>query len=234
MTICGFLEPPLRKRINDFLIFDFEKDKKYIINFAIEKCIYCTKQKSMPNSIINNNQNKYGTRISRFIAMFVVISIIFNLFGYIFLYFGMQNFIKKEIRNYISNNAILSELEQIIVPIYYLTSSTSDFQLLEEDEFKYQGKMYDVVKTENNGSYITFYCINDKKEEELNNNIVKDFSNNIKDIIIKSIKVFSPDLIYIIQNKFINLIVSDFIHHSNNFYLLNGFFNIIIPPPRIY
>ena len=41
----------------------------------------------------------------------------------------------------------------------------------DEDEFTYQGKMYDVISTEKSKGYITFKCYTDNKETELTANL---------------------------------------------------------------
>ncbi|MEI6312005.1 MAG: hypothetical protein WCP57_07090 [Bacteroidota bacterium] len=62
--------------------------------------------------------------------------------------------------------------------------SPKDLSLLhwnEEDEFEYQGKMYDLVyKKQSNDSSIIYYCIDDKKEETLIANLDELVENQMK------------------------------------------------------
>jgi len=46
-------------------------------------------------------------------------------------------------------------------------TSSSEFKFGEENEFLYNGKLYDVVRQKTDGVKIIFYCINDTNEEKL-------------------------------------------------------------------
>jgi hypothetical protein len=48
-----------------------------------------------------------------------------------------------------------------------LQSGKIRIQWIEDDEFRYQNKMYDVVSKETYADYVKFYCIEDEKESLL-------------------------------------------------------------------
>jgi hypothetical protein len=64
-----------------------------------------------------------------------------------------------------------------------ITENKIDFKWIHSREFKYNGEMYDVVKKEENDKQLFLYCINDKKEEKLEEEFAKkveDSSANTK------------------------------------------------------
>ena len=48
-----------------------------------------------------------------------------------------------------------------------------DFKWIHSREFIYNGEMYDIVKKEENDKQLFLYCINDKKEEKLEEEFAK-------------------------------------------------------------
>ncbi len=76
----------------------------------------------------------------------------------------LQQRTRSEIKQQIRNNIKTSELTLIRVPLSDLSSL---HWVKENKEFRKEGELYDVVRTEVNEKFITYYCINDKKEESL-------------------------------------------------------------------
>jgi hypothetical protein len=48
-----------------------------------------------------------------------------------------------------------------------IQSENSAFKWMEENEFRYKGKMFDVISSEKQGNVNIFCCLNDKNEESL-------------------------------------------------------------------
>jgi hypothetical protein len=182
------------------------------------------------NSHIKQNHKKW---LKSLLSVIIALSILLNSFGYLFILFSLKELVKKDMREYIRNNTDIKELEKISIPLKIIDSYSHEFRLLEDDEFVYQGRMYDVVKAEKNESQITFYCINDKKEENVNQRIEKNVTGNIKDIIIKSIKIFSPYFLNNIQFNVLIIIGLHILQHADYDNILKGFPRINIPPPRL-
>jgi hypothetical protein len=59
-----------------------------------------------------------------------------------------------------------------------ITENKIDFKWIHSREFKYNGEMYDVVKKEENDKQFFLYCINDKKEEKLEEEFAKKVQDN--------------------------------------------------------
>jgi len=63
---------------------------------------------------------------------------------------------------------------------------TNDYRMLDEKEIIYKDKIYDIVKVEKDSGSISFYCIEDKKEEALDDLIGKKEDSNSKDNSLES------------------------------------------------
>ena len=115
----------------------------------------------------------------------------------------MQYSIRQEMKSYISKNNYEKELETVVIPDIQIASLSSEFKYLNEKEFTYKGKLYDIVKTKDDGRNKIFYCINDTNEERLfavlsehikrNTDQTAPFKNKTEQIIINIIKEALPE-----------------------------------------
>ncbi|HEY9115043.1 MAG TPA: hypothetical protein VIN10_10085 [Bacteroidales bacterium] len=98
--------------------------------------------------------------------------------------------IKKEIKEQIVSGLPDHELRIFKIPIGEKDFSSLGIKWVEENEFIFEGKMYDVVKVKNVNNEKWFYCFEDHKEsalvDKLNklqnglaNNPIKKNSNNL-------------------------------------------------------
>lgn len=85
--------------------------------------------------------------------------------------------IKNEIRAQIHSGYLNPQLTSV------LTFEKSELNKLEffdgGKEFRYNGNMYDVAKTTETETMITYYCINDSKEMQLFANLDKHIKNHV-------------------------------------------------------
>jgi hypothetical protein len=106
------------------------------------------------------------TALKKIVAISLLLVIFINQLGYYFLHSLQQYQVRKEIKHALLANIPESELEVI----------SSNNQLdWEEDgkEFYYQGRMYDVVSMKVLHGKTFYYCINDTKEKQLLDHLVK-------------------------------------------------------------
>jgi len=90
--------------------------------------------------------------------------ILFNLFGYYFIFKCDQIHVKNEMKGLIRNGSFGCHYEEITI----LNPATDrDFKMLDKGEISYRGKLYDVISTRTSGASVIFRCINDTKEEQL-------------------------------------------------------------------
>jgi hypothetical protein len=172
-------------------------------------------------------------KFAGFISFVIFLSILFNTCGTAFLFVLIQYRLKKEIREYIAEKISLDVFERIEIPITSIDVQGDNFQFTEDDEFMFNGNMYDIVRTESTDSSKIFYCVNDDSEENLLGSLENCISNNFKGDYFKLIKFFLPDFLFTKQFNKIAFLLNT---HSNDIFyqsfLLKGYLSIFEPPPK--
>ena len=112
----------------------------------------------------------------------------------------MQNQAKKEIESEISSGIIQDGLAAITIN----KSDNSEIVWTEsEKEMQYKGNLYDVVKSTETETTITFYCIDDKKETTLFANLDNHIQTNViankpvsnsKKMVEQVVKLYFPTI----------------------------------------
>ncbi|MFA4851576.1 MAG: hypothetical protein WC599_03565 [Bacteroidales bacterium] len=100
-------------------------------------------------------------------SILLLILFLFNVSGYFVVFKLMRYNARKEMKAYIKQNLRDDEMEIVVVPNSEIGASGSGFRFVEENEFIYNDKLYDIVKKKTDGNNTIFYCINDKQEEKL-------------------------------------------------------------------
>lgn len=97
---------------------------------------------------------------------YLLLSLIFlQSFGYLAV-FDLQRYqIRKDIKHRIKNG--VPEGELILFKMPTDPEKRQDFRFVEAHEFRYKGGMYDVVRQENHGEQIWYYCVSDEMEAQL-------------------------------------------------------------------
>jgi hypothetical protein len=90
--------------------------------------------------------------------------ILFNLFGYYFVFKCDQMQVKNEMKAMMQSSAYRSHYEEISI---LNPSADRNFKMIDKDEFRYHGMLYDIISTRISGKTVIFRCINDTKEEQL-------------------------------------------------------------------
>ncbi|MBN8696880.1 MAG: hypothetical protein J0L87_10130 [Bacteroidetes bacterium] len=98
------------------------------------------------------------------ISFFLLTIFLFNIAGYVIVFKISQNLIRKEIKREIKMKLNESELQKIV----FNKNELSTINWLKIDkEFIYDSELFDIVKTTETATTITYYCINDKQEKQL-------------------------------------------------------------------
>ncbi|MCX6244339.1 MAG: hypothetical protein NTU98_06485 [Bacteroidetes bacterium] len=90
--------------------------------------------------------------------------ILFNLCGYFFVFQCEQLRVKNEMKGLIRNGFFRNEYEEITISD---PAGNRDLTILDKNEIRYRGKLYDIVSSKVSGNSVTYICINDTKEEKL-------------------------------------------------------------------
>lgn len=114
-----------------------------------------------------------------------------------------------------------------------------DFLWIKENEFRYKGEMYDVVRFEINNKSAAFHCIHDFKESRLFANLdeyLSDYLNKNPEKKNQAVKILdSISLLYTISNSYeIVNYPSDYrkLEIQYNPSILYGYYPTIIHPPQ--
>ena len=96
-------------------------------------------------------------------AVFILLLLfLYNTTCYYLVFEVMKNRIRREMQE---------KMEKGGSPLVILELRTegigSEYQRVDKKEIRYQGRMYDVIKEVRTGGITIFYCIHDKKEENL-------------------------------------------------------------------
>lgn len=175
--------------------------------------------------------------MKKILSIFLLSVFLFDLFGYFPLFKIAQYKIQKEVKKLLKGS--IPENEQVVITVLSKKINNLDWEK-EGKEFRYNGTMYDVIKTETKGKFVYYHCINDKQETQLFvhlEDLVNQQMNNDKSPIGKTAKniakmfsafkyihssgfIFTPNYSYISKNFF----YSTFFHPV--------FLEVFIPPPE--
>ena len=100
--------------------------------------------------------------MKRIFAFALLILFLFNTIGYYFIFEIYKYRVKKEIQNAMHPGSVSVTILKIVD-----IQQDPQFQRVEKKEFRYKGALYDVIKEVRTGRTTIFYCIHDKKEEDL-------------------------------------------------------------------
>jgi len=87
--------------------------------------------------------------------------------GYLLIFKIQQYQIRKEIKQRIKAGVPENELVLLKIPRALEEKPNPVFQRIHEREFRYEGKMYDIVRREIHGDTTWYYCVSDEKETVL-------------------------------------------------------------------
>ncbi|MGD0711508.1 MAG: hypothetical protein ABR968_10065 [Bacteroidales bacterium] len=177
--------------------------------------------------------------MKKILSVFLLLIFLFNLAGYFIVFKIMQCSVQQEMKNYLEKNTSNKETETIVIPDSEITSPSSRIKFTDDDEFIYNGKMYDIISRKTEKGFTIFYCMNDKQEEQLYSALKDHIMHNsdqnlpLKDksnLIIKNIiKEALPD-----GNAHLQTFSSkNIIYYSSyNSATHQSFISVITPPPK--
>jgi hypothetical protein len=161
-----------------------------------------------------------------------------NSGGFIIIFFQVQNSVKQEMLDCIKSGKYRSQdIISFAIPTGQFMHNNNGYEWLDENEFRYSGRMYDVVCASDSGELKILYCLNDIPEEK----IVSNFNNEINklargDLNNSSIKTSLLNIISqaLVKNVFsFQLATENFISFSSyNEQIILREREIPSPPPK--
>lgn len=140
--------------------------------------------------------------MKKVIVYIIVIIFTFNLAGYYIGFIFLKYSIHYEVKKMILNN--IDEKQITLIKLHKDDRKGPDFKMYEENEFRYKGSFYDIVRSKTINDTIYYYCINDKKESALFAKYEK-YVNNNKDLTSSMRKKTKNILKYIIKDLFVKI-----------------------------
>jgi hypothetical protein len=180
----------------------------------------------------------YTVIVKKLLSISLIFLIAFNAGGYFFIYFQIENNFKESAHNKISEFIPLENLELIKISRQDETNTKiHEYQRLDEKEIYYHGKMYDIYKEEIQNDTVFLYCLNDEKEDILENafaeyinkknddNSLSSVSNIIKILILSALQPNSTE--------FKNIQTHNHLSYIFTSKTQNIFIDIPSPPPKV-
>ena len=155
----------------------------------------------------------------------------FTVFGYHIIYQLQIAEAKTEMKQHIHS----ALYHQVYTDLLFNQQQMQNIAWIEEEEFKWNGEMYDVISKEVSGDSIWIRCVPDNKETLLINQYLKsgrsnDSGNQPSHCLIKLINsyfmVTSLEVPPSIQHRIFK------VFKPYSFYILANFLPVSTPPPR--
>jgi len=160
--------------------------------------------------------------------------------GLLLVFLNAQYQHKREVRNYLSQYFSKDNFQLIKIPVAETLSSAGNFQRMEDTEFSYDDKLFDIYHEETIDDTVYFYCLRDDTEEIIVKSIDEFFNNKkINAQTSNFTSLFQRLPIFVSNHSYMNLfglnVRSRYIHfpHPNNSYL-SIILDVVIPPPRSF
>jgi hypothetical protein len=171
------------------------------------------------------------------LSIFIIVVYLSNILGYTLVYFHLKAQVKKELLNRIRSEQF-EMIETIKISKRDMANKSVNFRMVEDHEFSFEGKMYDIISKSEDDEYLIFLCINDEKEEKLDLAFRNHVENNFEDSAAKKFSSFpnkkNIDIGYI--SKFtikINIFTKASVHDNLSTNSKNFISDVITPPPQL-
>ena len=172
--------------------------------------------------------------MKRAIIISSLLLLFFSQVGYQFIYIIQQHKAKED-----AEKQLLSTLPESSLEVIDLSADKNDIQWEEEGkEFYLRGQLYDVAKTKNVNGRTLLYCLNDKKEKQVLQDLSKAVgTGNDQSTDSKggkhTIKFQLTDLFAFSESA---ISIQEFIpqkHINFNVPIISSIKKIITPPPKL-
>jgi hypothetical protein len=148
--------------------------------------------------------------------------------GYYFVYTIHQHIVKEEIEEELLANIPDSSLEIIIAEEFGDRIKWKE----EGKEFSLDGELYDIARTKTVDGKTLLYCINDKKEKQILDNLIKAVNKNQDNKRGRNINPVLPDLVFINLIEPLDVFSVSSQYAFLNVTLVSSFEEITSPPPK--
>jgi hypothetical protein len=148
--------------------------------------------------------------------------------GYHLVFYLQRAALKSEMKAFLKDQ----KTHKDVVQINFTEQELNQLEWEGDDEFFFEGEMYDVIQKKENGNSTTILCVADKKETALLNEYQKTHKRNSSNSAIAqliSIQFVLPDDCPLQQPQ--KIIETFFIEH--HYFLQNLASAVVLPPPDV-
>jgi hypothetical protein len=176
--------------------------------------------------------------LKRLVSIFLIFLIVFNTGGYLFVYFQIGNYFKQIAFNKINDYVPINNLELLKININSPDYCNSDiYERINEKEFTYYGKMYDIYKEDISNGILSLYCVSDENEDVINNAIYtyinEKRNDNSNSALANIIKIFITIGLAPAEADYGSLDTYNSISYLYLISYQNIFIDVPYPPPRV-
>ena len=175
-------------------------------------------------------------RLKKIINIILTILFIYNTVGFIvvqpFISFYLKHLGSEEARNVLNNESV----ELIVLQKEDILRKKLIYERIDSKEFRLNDDIYDIVKEVDKDSLIFFYCINDKREKDVEKNFHRNIEGNTankkqtNNYRVNINKIISEPIDYLVM-EMQNPVGTKLKAHYNG--LLNQVWkDVITPPPK--
>lgn len=105
--------------------------------------------------------------MKRLVAILLLFLYLHNFAGYLAAFVLLQSRVRSDIERSITSGLPDDVLTLLVFKSSSLGNDEPAVQWLDDNEFRYEGSMYDVVRIRTSGDSVYFLCVNDVEEERL-------------------------------------------------------------------
>jgi len=172
--------------------------------------------------------------IKRIISVIMLILIISHGIYQLFIFKLFQVKYRTEAYSEIDTGLANEKLVLFSFRVEDYKNNRINVEWIEEDEFRFEKEMYDIVKKEVKGNSIYLFCFHDRKESMLYlvmDKIFKSFEKEIDDL--KNLPVYFSQYYSEFPSDYNFYLYSAESYNLTPAYLLEGEYFLITPPPRL-
>ncbi|TAL67093.1 MAG: hypothetical protein EPN82_16095 [Bacteroidetes bacterium] len=166
-------------------------------------------------------------------SILLIITTVFHLCGFCFVFVIAQKSHRKYIRNKIKSELI--KTETLKFSKYEIKSRIVHINYVKEDEIKFDNSMYDIVSVKETSDSLFITCINDKEEKILIENYIENEKKSDSDSNQTNYKNLKPFSVFVLNElrKYpefysIRILENEF---GNDFYK-SIISDVLSPPPK--
>ena len=169
------------------------------------------------------------------LSLLLLTIFMYNLIGYTAVVYYSQKDLKRRIKENIFTFLKDSELE--VFSINQSEPFPENFNFIDEHEFSFKGKLYDIVRQSTSDDTVFLYCINDENEEEIIEKYKEFIEDNLDELAedkseLNCFKLINlevqPDIAVLNLEKDESIL---FIKYSKE--LQYRYYDIPSPPPKL-